>query len=247
MKIDIREIPSYVINVESDTKRYTTSSRLLKLLGFENVHYVKAVEDRICGCSKSHHKVLSDSSIPTPFIVFEDDIILNDIPDYIIDIPDDADALYLGASEWGTFLNHCSGGIVHYDRVDDRIVKVHNMLATHAIMYITPTYRNLVANISYRCGYHWPSVLGGSLDIAFAEIQKYFNVYALDTPLFKQSGYNEVVTGSTISKVGISKEESMDFFNTYTKTPSKLTTIPDSAGVHGGYTPIPLHQQNAKT
>ena len=245
MKIDIRKIHSYVINVESDTKRYATSSRLLKFLGFENVHYVKAIEEHK-GCAKSHHKVLSDSSIPTPFIIFEDDIILNDIPNYIIDIPDDADALYLGASEYGTYLNHSSGGMVHYDRVDDRIVRVYNMLGGHAIVYFTPTYRNLVANISHRCGYYWPSN-DAPHDVGVAEIQKYFNVYALDTPLFKQSGYNEVVTGSTISKVGISKEESIDFFNTYAKTPSKLTTIPDSAGYTGSYTPLPLHQQNAKT
>ena len=245
MKIDIRKIPSYVINVEKDIKRYNTSSTLLKFLQFENFQYVKGVEE-YKGCEKSHYQIMSDSSIPTPYIIFEDDIILNSIPNFIIDIPDDADALYLGASEWGTFLNRASGRIVHYDKVDDRIVRVYNMLGTHAILYLNEEYRSAAKRvIHYHSKVSSPITTG--LDCGLAEIQKYYNVYALDTPLFKQSGYNETPTSSKISKVGISREEGPGFFDTHNKTPSKLLNIPDSSGFTGGSISIPFHQQNAKT
>jgi hypothetical protein len=61
------------------------------------------------------------------------------------------------------------------------------MLATHAILYLTEDYRNIIQRAAYYTGYK----IENYNDVAFAELQRFFNVYALDNPLFLQtSNYN---------------------------------------------------------
>lgn len=243
MKIDIRDLPTYFINLDEDVDKYTSALSLLQYLGFKNVTRFPGIKAS-GGCRKSHHKLLTDKSIPTPCLVLEDDILFTGNDKFEYEIPDDADALYLGLSEWGRFLDFMGAGWVHYEKVDEHVVRILNGLSTHAIIYFNEEYRNMVARIANWHSYTNPS----PFDIGIAEVQRYFNVYAIDVPIFKQSNYNNKVTSNTISKRGMNKEQADKFFDNKIFKLNELINIPDSAGFRSHYKPLKLHKQdNAPT
>ena len=208
MKLNLTDIPVYYVNLEGeDVKRENTES-MLKDLGFKYVHRFDAIRHeagRIIGCARSHYEILKNEK--PPFIILEDDCALNKEFVSEIEVPDNADALYLGISHWGRYLNH-SGPYVHCTKVDDNIVRVHNMLATHAIMYLSDSYTEMCKRVAYHFGYE----VENHLDIGFAEIHKFFNVYSFDEPLFRQYEWSAVTTGK-ISENSFNKNSADKFFD----------------------------------
>ena len=208
MKLNLTDIPVYYVNLEGeDIKRENTES-MLKNLGFKYVHRFDAIRHeagRIIGCARSHYEILKNEK--PPFIILEDDCALNTEFVSEIEVPDNADALYLGISHWGRYLNH-SGPYVHCTKVDDNIVRVHNMLATHAIMYLSDSYAEMCKRVAYHFGYE----VENHLDIGFAEIHKFFNVYSFDEPLFRQYEWSAVTTGK-ISENSFNKNAADKFFD----------------------------------
>ncbi len=213
MKINLLDIPIYYVNLDDEEQKRKNTETMLKCLGFKYVNRVSAIKHekgRITGCARSHYEVLKDTK--PPFIIIEDDCALN--KDFIsqIEIPDNTDALYLGISHWGRYLNH-SGPYVHYESINDEIVRVYNMLATHAIMYLSQQYVDICKRISYHYGYE----VEGHLDIGFAEIHKFYNVYSYDEPLFRQYDWSAVTSGR-LSEVSIDKTKSESLFNSILKS-----------------------------
>jgi hypothetical protein len=207
MYIKLLDIPVYYINLDDQEEKRKQSETLLKQMGFRYVERFSAIKHdtgRIIGCARSHHEILKN--LKPPFIIIEDDCALNRDIINQIEIPDNADALYLGISHWGRYLNH-SGPYVHVTKINNEIVRVHNMLATHAILYLTQSYVDICKRIAYHYGYE----VEGHLDIGFAEVHKYYNVYSLDTPLFRQYEWSAVTTGS-ISEVSFDKSSANTFF-----------------------------------
>ena len=208
MKLNLTDIPVYYVNLEGeDVKRENTES-MLKDLGFKYVHRFDAIRHeagRIIGCARSHYEILKNEK--PPFIILEDDCALNKEFVSEIEVPDNADALYLGISHWGRYLNH-SGPYVHCTKVDDNIVRVHNMLATHAIMYLSDSYTEMCKRVAYHFGYE----VENHLDIGFAELHKFFNVYSFDEPLFRQYEWSAVTTGK-ISENSFNKNSADKFFD----------------------------------
>ena len=151
----------------------------------------------------------------------------------------------LGISHWGRYLNH-SGPYVHTDKVNDEIVRVYNMLATHAIMYISESYVDICKRIAYHYGYE----VEGHIDIGFAEIHKLYNVYSFDEPLLRQYDWNAVTTGR-LSEVSLDKTKGESLFqkilaadenyyklNQEFKSPIKpLIEMRDVSGIPGYYIP----------
>jgi len=202
MKINLLEVPVYYINLDEEEEKRKRTENLLSSLGFRNINRFSAIKHeagRIIGCARSHYEILKSQK--PPFIILEDDCSLNKKFVDEINIPDNADALYLGISHWGRYLNH-SGPYVHYSKVNDNIVRVHNMLATHAILYLSQDYASMCKRISYHFGYE----VENHLDIGFAEIHKFFNVYSFDEPLFRQYEWSAVTTGK-LSSVSYNKNE----------------------------------------
>jgi hypothetical protein len=234
MKVDIKNLPTYYINLDSQDDRRQSTSYMLNRLNFTSVTRVTGIvhDDSKVGCARSQEKVLSDKTIPTPFILMEDDCVFTGIDDLVYEIPDDADALYLGNSQWARYLNF-SGPFLHYQKIDDRIVKVYNMLAAHAVIYFTDEYRQVCSRISKYCGYQ----LLDHMDNGYAEIQKYYNVYSLNMPLFKQSGNNGGVTSSKITEMGIPVSSSDNFFNQVKYDLNKLQGVPDLNNCPSTYYP----------
>lgn len=213
MKIKLTDVPIYYINLDEDDDKRKRTESMLKCLGFKYVNRVPAIKHekgRIVGCARSHYEVLKQTT--PPFIIIEDDCALNKNFVNEIEVSDESDALYLGISHWGRYLNH-SGPYVHYEKINDDIVRVYNMLATHAILYLSKTYVDICKRISYHCGYE----VEDHLDIGFAEIQKFYNVYSYDEPLFRQYDWS-VVTSGKLSEVSINKEKSFNLFDTVLKS-----------------------------
>ena len=136
------------------------------------------------------------SSFKAPFVLFEDDCVLfeqNKITQ--IELPDNADALYLGISSWGRMNGH-NGFYLQYDEFQDHpnLVRIYNMLSGHSVIYLTEDYRKMCEKVSYHAGY----VIKDYQDVGFAEIQRFFNVYSLNNPMFYQTS-NELGTKNKIT------------------------------------------------
>lgn len=184
--IDITKIPAVYINLEKHKEKNDNMYNLLSSIGFETIKRIEGVldtENPVAGCSKAHHKALS--SFEAPFVLFEDDCVLfdqNTITE--IEIPDNADALYLGISSWGRMNGH-NGFYLQYDEFEEQsnLLRIYNMLGGHSIIYLTEDYKKMCEKVSYHAGY----VIKDYQDIGFAEIQKFFNVYSLNNPMFYQT------------------------------------------------------------
>jgi hypothetical protein len=249
MKIKLNEIPVFYINLDDEEVKRKRTETTLKSLGFTNVTRFSAVKHpagRIIGCARSHYEILKNQK--PPFIILEDDCTLNKTFENIIDVPDNSDALYLGISHWGRYLNH-SGPYVHYEKYNEEIVRVYNMLATHAILYFTVPYVDICKRIAYHFGYE----IENHLDIGFAEVHKLYNVYSFDEPLFRQYEWSAVTTGK-ITENSIDKSKSEILFkniltedknyykiNDTFKSPIKpLIEMRDINGIPGYFLPTKL-------
>ena len=188
MNLDLREIPAVYMNLEQHTEKNENMQKILKECGFKTIIRVEGVlrpDNPVAGCSAAHHKGLME--IDPPFVLFEDDCMIKNFrPE--IEIPDDADAVYLGVSSWGRMNGH-SGPFVQYKKINDELCRIYNMLSGHAILYMKKDYINMCKRICYHAGY----VIEDYQDIGFAEIQRWFNVYAFDDPFFYQTSSNGTI------------------------------------------------------
>lgn len=201
MKIDLRKISTLYINLDKDQQRNSAMDTVIKDFGFINASRVSGTyikNNPISGCATSHYNILSNLSKRA--IVLEDDcVIRNNNP--FIEIPDDADAIYLGLSLWGYNNDISKPDNFTFKQHEEmkHIFKVEGMLATHAILYINKEYIKFcekIADYSAKNSVH--------IDQGFARIQRYFNVYALGQPIFYQEN-NKAATDIELRKLGIKR------------------------------------------
>jgi len=127
-----------------------------------------------------------NSSNFVPFGLFEDDV--NKYREFpqTIEIPDNADILYIGTSIYG--YNHSikwANLNVFTESIGNSttIYKINNMLSTHGFIITSIrglNYLKKAMNESYKLDIGWDIILTG--------IQSYYNVYCLKTPLVYQDG-----------------------------------------------------------
>ena len=203
MKILLNEIPAYYINTDGDMNRNVRIKELLNSLKFSSFARVPGFysgdgpDHHRIGCAKSQISILKqmlDREDFTPFILFEDDIDLRknfNSLDLLVDIPDDADALYLGLSVSGTGSgSHKSGWFCEpavagkYNNLNN-IHKVTNMLNAHAILYLSKKYTETVY-LAQHLALADSEIVAGDCAVAYY-VNKNFNVFALDEPIFYQN------------------------------------------------------------
>jgi hypothetical protein len=185
MIIRLTDLDAHYINLESKVERNDNTKNVLNDIGFKRVKrspgFVSV--DNVTGCSLAHRNVLL--SIPAskyPFLLFEDDIEVKNFID-IIDIPEDADAVYLGISKMGVVNDEVVEEIwVSEASGYNNLFKIHNMLAAHAILYINKDYVDEI-NDSINC-YVDSRV---PHDVLLAKEMTNWNVYAYIDPMFIQS------------------------------------------------------------
>jgi len=186
MKINLIEMPVFYINMSKDKHKKKHIEQQLSDLGFKNVTRINAVEDKKngrVGLSKS--QLMALSQVSAPFIVLEDDADPNSF-EPVIEVPDDADAVYLGNSQWGLQSSH-AGFYLKYKKVEGypKILRIFNMLSSHAILYLNQEYVRVCQRTTKYCAETYPM----PMDVPFAMIQRFFNIYAVNDPMFIQKDY----------------------------------------------------------
>lgn len=195
MKINLLDIPVFYINMKKDVEKNNHMKKMLEDLGFKNVTRIEAVEDKVSGrrgLSKSQYKALTQ--VPPPFIVLEDDCQIKYFKSEI-NIPDDTDAFYLGNSAWGILGSH-TGFVLRYQQVKEmpEVYRIFNMLSSHAILYLSNDYVSVCQRTTNYCANVAKNPY--PMDIPFAEIQKYYNVYTMNKPLFIQKDYDSKMSNA---------------------------------------------------
>ena len=105
LRLDLRDIPFYYINLDDAVERNERMKSILSELGIKNVRRISATKHETgqAGTARSMLNTIESAINPvvsplgTPFVILEDDIAVKRW-DPIIEIPENADAFYLGIS-----------------------------------------------------------------------------------------------------------------------------------------------------
>ena len=127
---------------------------------------------------------LQDPTKPfQPFVILEDDAKkYRPFPENI-EIPKDTDILYIGISAYGRIQGRTINYEVRYTPINTEIARVYNMLSSHGLLIcssagLLAVQKCLLEDFSRDRNY----------DICLAEVQPYYQVYALMCPLVYQYG-----------------------------------------------------------
>ena len=179
--INLRDINSYLINLDESTDRLAKCSKLLHEL---NIKYSRfpGIKDSISvvGCGKSHLKLLN--SLSSSSVIYEDDIQVTDDFTNLISVPSEADALYLGVSNHG-YVGYNVGvrNTVKATQYNQNFKRVYNMCSTHAIVYLSNRYVEAAKQIIEFC-------ITNNLpfDLGLAKIHKDLVILTPNKPMFFQ-------------------------------------------------------------
>lgn len=188
MKIDLRDVTVRWVNVDSDTEKNKMMEELCERVGFRNASRFSAVtgidphegvvpgEEHYRNCAESHFKIYEETD-SFPLLILEDDVETESVFTCDLEnVPDDADAIYLGTS-------HGDGNYLATD-VGNGWMKVERVFATHSILYLNKKICKEVIDI----GRHWIYNLNRPFDVGFAyDVQPKYNVYAPYIPFFYQA------------------------------------------------------------
>jgi hypothetical protein len=185
MRINLLNIPVGFINLDRDIDRKISIQNQLRTLGFQKITRYRGElnTNAPVGLAYAEAKVLESAS--SPFLLLEDDVVASTFTN-IIELPDDADGVYLGTSNWalqGKKTTH----YLKYKKTDFHgIYKISNMMSAHAILYLSDEFlkSNLEACIKSQSPPFEP------IDVHFARNQKKFNIYCVDAPLFVQKQFS---------------------------------------------------------
>lgn len=190
MSIDIRKIPVYYISLPgSNADRI---GRMLSDAGFKDVRMSPGVfeKNKTVGVAMAHIVALEAalSECEGPFIILEDDVEIM-FKDMEIFTPDYVDAIYLGISMWGLRNGHGELNMICHERSNGGLYRLYNMLSAHAVLYINHDYAQfLLENIPMFVK------MQTNQDKLRAESMKYWNIYAINNPIFYQKGKYEKYT-----------------------------------------------------
>lgn len=190
MILDLEKIPILVLNLEEDAARRESIVAQLAAFGLQAV-LVSGVRCKpsIVGCALSHLRALALPGLRPPFLVLEDDTrLFEDRFRTLYDVPDDTDALYLGHSAFGLGgvrprhgLRWGETGKLEFSEAQPGYLRFLNVLARHAILYISPRFHEAAIEANQRALYGHPFPIPG--DVEYAGMQPQFNVLATEDPL----------------------------------------------------------------
>jgi hypothetical protein len=200
MIIELNKLNSYFINLDEHPERAASASSAIKECGLTIVNRYPAIAFKPprTGLALTFMNLFEEiSDHPEPVLICEDDIKKN--PSFELDrleIPDDADALYVGITSWGVsttinqYLRKDSPAYsaprepdrrIKATRVNQDIFRIYNMLSAHGIIMINPKYTKFLQG-----ALHIALESGGHQDQIRAYTMPYWNIYALDIPMFFQ-------------------------------------------------------------
>jgi hypothetical protein len=190
MIIDLREIPVVWINLDSAKTNAEIMEERFKKYEFKNTHRKSGLiipppegtEQSIAhfmGCGKSHTDILADSKYATPLLILEDDIEFVEPFNPVIEIPDEADGIYLGISHGNVFYKT--------KKYNENYMRIGGVLAAHAILYLNPEYRQRMCDVGNYC----LDELKRPWDLGTAALQNDYLILTPNIPMIYQSNARE--------------------------------------------------------
>ena len=211
MLLSIKDIKVYIVSPGTAhyvTRLHTVFERLVSN-GFKRVEFFRSVASESelskketgvsihTGTDSLSRTILAIlehelvGGMRNPFIIVEDDVQVFHKYD-LIEIPDDADAVYLGVSKWiyphkyetlGRGFHIQENGPTHVKDATEYTTRILGMTSGHAILFLNPEYvRRFIAAMMPRLPFSTPH------DLVYATLQPEFNVFALKKPMFYQDG-----------------------------------------------------------
>jgi len=188
MRIDLKKTKYYFLTCNNETRRqhFLQEFADLDVTEVNPIIGIEKTRSGVTGFSRILDLAIQNQDPRKPFQpfgLFEDDVTkYREFPESV-EIPDNADWLFLGLSYYGVndYSTHCHD--LYYRNFDDNIVRVFNMLSLHGLMICSMSGVIALQKClmeSYFTGMIW--------DIYTAQIQPYYNVYALRKPLVYQLG-----------------------------------------------------------
>ena len=117
-----------------------------------------------------------------PFVIFEDDVKKYRNFPKTIEIPDDTDILYIGLSTCGMAHDHWTTHVCFTNvETNSEVIRTYNMLGLHGTIICSS--RGLLAIQKSMLEGYFKDIIW---DIFTAQIQPFYNVYALKRPLVYQ-------------------------------------------------------------
>ena len=189
MIIDLKKINSLWIGGINKNRELKIKS-LLDRLEYNHKQIPAVISNGFNGNTQSTKNAIEESiKYNEPVIIFEDDANITEHYNNEIDVPEDADAVWLGTSIYGLVNNWESMSLrdgIYLTQPKktgeyNNFYKVENMLSLHAVVFITNKYKQSMFNyLEYLINKQTAP------DIITAETMKYFNIYACKKPMFFQ-------------------------------------------------------------
>lgn len=139
--VDLGQIRTIILNLESATKRRAHMESLTSDLGLQaTFHTGPEMSPGRFGCGLAHLGALLRYGTELPLLVLEDDVKVTEDYRPVFDVPADADMVYLGCSSCGVSPDYPAGvdGLLVCEDIDDDYLRLFNMTAMHAVLYMTP-------------------------------------------------------------------------------------------------------------
>lgn len=205
MKIKLGDIRIFYLTTEKRVDRDNHMKSLLE--GCKHVRRIigpsqkNVVKDTLG--SLGHCQIIQEAILESwePFLLLEDDCALfhkehkeeeeKKVKDIEIEVPDDADMLFLGISKCG---NQPQKNMYCFDLLAEKyaqwkgIRRVYNMLSTHAMLFLSRRYMLAYMQAMMECATVARLTKEPTAwDCIASRIYPYFFVYALKTPIFYQT------------------------------------------------------------
>ena len=190
-KVNLKNINTQVINLDNQPDRMEEVGSFLTEaeVPFSRFSAFRADQSTgtkhsagIYGCARSHYDLLENAE--APILVLEDDVVPTSYWRTEFDVPDEADAIYLGVSLWGYVppnMQHSYPYVVQAEQYSSDWKRIYNMCSTHAILYLNEDFIVRVRKVLKDCmdnGWHF--------DMGMSSIQKDYVVLAPNEPLVYQ-------------------------------------------------------------
>lgn len=153
---------------------------MLATLGFKDIVHYKSGTDGWPKCLNDATVTILTTYMNEPILLLEDDVEFTGVSEF--EFVHGADAIYFGLSRSAAHPTlDTSNGESVFKPYSDTHVRVVNMLSAHAILYITPRYKQAV------CDKIRINPLKCFNDIAMARLQPSYRILANKKPSFYQS------------------------------------------------------------
>lgn len=181
--IDLRQQRCRWISLERNSAASLQLEQVLQAQGFQNLGWSPGVRLQAYGADRerihamavalAHQEALKKHLDDQPLLLLEDDVAIESDAQWRLDVPADADAVWVGISRYGKPL---------VAPVDARLSRIERMFSAHAVLYLSKRYKEHAICCVEQC-----NACFLPFDIGLAFYQKDFNIYALKRPIFYQS------------------------------------------------------------